>query len=234
MLLVADHSIYVTQCLAGTSESACPKTKNYNHLKVSWHFNPYTDSQESLDYFNWKVQAEVMISNEQAEEQEKSLFLGPCRWLVMRRRSALSLIQFLNDGGACLSWGRLQLRWSSLAVYLCGKSSIYIYSNKSLVGTASDEGLCSRFPHHIFSCQQYVRMTTLFWTKHELESMKYAYTDDIVLRIATTIESILTLRNASFLLNQFVVMFHHCTHPSSCGDQSFKMSPYKSAHSVLP
>jgi hypothetical protein len=32
----------------GTSESARPKTKSSNHLKVSWHFSPYSDKNHSI------------------------------------------------------------------------------------------------------------------------------------------------------------------------------------------
>jgi hypothetical protein len=31
----------------GTSKSARPKTKNYNHHKVSWHFSPFTNKNHS-------------------------------------------------------------------------------------------------------------------------------------------------------------------------------------------
>jgi hypothetical protein len=84
-----------------------------------------------------KVRAKVMISKK-VEEQGKSLCLGPCTRRVVRRKSALSAIQFSNDGGACLSRGRLQLR-RSLADYLYKSSRAYSF--KSLVGTDSDKGL---------------------------------------------------------------------------------------------
>jgi hypothetical protein len=36
----------------GKSELACPKTKNYNHLEMSWHFSPNTDKNHSITSTN--------------------------------------------------------------------------------------------------------------------------------------------------------------------------------------